>query len=228
VNLGLAARRQTDADVLLLNPDAVVSADAVARLQEVLRSAPDIASVGPAQVDADGRTARVEWPFPSPGRSWLEAIGLGRLAGAGRHGTFVIGSVLLLSAKALREIGDLDERFFLYAEETDWAYRAHRAGWRHVVVPDTEALHLGGATSSDPRRRETWFHASQERYLRKHFGATGWATARAAQVAGSAARSVLLSHERAATARRRLALYLHGPVRAERALDRTHAAGGGA
>jgi glycosyltransferase involved in cell wall biosynthesis/GT2 family glycosyltransferase len=225
VNLGLAARDSTQADVLLLNPDAVVSADAVARLQEALRSAGDVASVGPVQVDAAGRPARVEWPFPSPGRSWLETVGLGRLAPPAGHGTFVIGSVLMLSSSALHEVGGFDERFFLYAEETDWAYRAHRAGWRHVVVADADALHLGGATSTDPLRREARFHASQERYLRKHFGTLGWTAARTAQVVGSAARSVLLRGDRAQVARRRLRLYVRGPVRAEHALGAARAGG---
>ena len=47
------------------------------------------------------------------------------------------------------------------------------------------ALHLGGATSSDSTLRETYFHASQERYHRKHFGALGWQVTRAAVVVGS-------------------------------------------
>ncbi|MCA5892898.1 glycosyltransferase [Isoptericola sp. NEAU-Y5] len=217
VNHGLAHRQDPGADVLLLNPDAVVSADTVTLLQDALAAAPDLATVGPRQVDATGTPARVEWPFPSPGRCWLEAVGLARLAGPGRRGSFVIGSVLLLSGRALGEMGPFDERFFLYAEETDWAYRASRAGWRHAVVPGAHALHLGGATSTDATRRETTFHASQETYLRKHFGPAGWAAARAAQVVGSAGRAVVLRGDRSAAARRRLGLYLRGPVAAARA-----------
>ena len=119
---------------------------------------------------------------------------------------------------ALERAGGFDERFFLYAEETDWSYRAVRAGWRHAVVPDARALHLGGATSTDPTRRETHFHASQERYLRKHHGAAGWAVARVGAVLGAAARSVALRGEARESARRRLRLYVTGPVRAESAL----------
>ncbi|WP_402467112.1 glycosyltransferase [Isoptericola aurantiacus] len=219
VNTGLAHRRSTDSDVLLLNPDAVVDADVVVRLQEVLHTRDDVASVGPAQVDAAGRPARVAWPFPSPVRSWAEALGLGRLLNDGRRGTFVIGSVLLLSADALAEVGPFDERFFLYAEETDWAYRASTARWRHVVADDTRALHLGGATSADPAGRERMFHASQERYLRKHFGSAGWTAARLAQITGSAVRGLLLPGERGAEARRRLGLYLRGPVSAAKRAD---------
>ena len=212
VNVALGDRAQPGADVLLLNPDAVISAHDVAVLHRALRARPDLASVGPAQVDDDGTAARVEWFFPSPGATWLEALGLGRMR-RGAH--FVIGSVLLLRAEALDQVGGFDERFFLYAEETDWAYRAHRLGWRHAHVPDARALHVGAATSTDPSRREAHFHASQERYLRKHHGAVGWQSARLAQWLGSMTRSVVLPGERGRAARKRAALYRLGPVRVE-------------
>lgn len=212
VNAALRERLRPGADVLLLNPDAEVTLADVGRLHEALRREPNIASVGPAQVDAAGRPARVAWPFPSPQGTWLEAIGLGRLR---RGPEFVIGSVLLLRAEALAQVGGFDERFFLYAEETDWAYRASRLGWRHVVVDTVTARHEGAATSTDPARRQAHFHASQERYLRKHFGGFGWQVARAGQVAGAAARGVLLPGRRGQEARARARLYLRGPVRAE-------------
>ncbi len=123
----------------------------------------------------------MEWPFPSPWNAWLEAAGLGRFEGGG---SYVIGSVLLLRAEALAQVGGFDERFFLYAEETDWAYRAHRLGWRHTVARGVWALHEGAATSTDVRLREAHFHASQERYLRKHFGAARLAGRSKCGVAG--------------------------------------------
>ncbi|MCW4601098.1 hypothetical protein ON003_05415 [Janibacter hoylei] len=79
------------------------------------------------------------------------------------------------------------------------------------------ALHLGGATSSDSTLRETYFHASQERYHRKHFGALGWQVTRAAVVVGSAARSALLRGSRADAARERARRYVRGPLRLEAA-----------
>jgi GT2 family glycosyltransferase len=157
----------------------------------------------------------VEWPFPSPAHSWWEALGLGRFVGGP---TYVIGAVLLLRAEALAQLGGLDERFFLYAEETDWSYRATRLGWRHAVVPGVQAEHAGAGTSTDPRRREAHFHASQERYLRKHFGAAGWQSARIAVWLGAMVRAAVLPGERGRDARRRAALYRLGPVRVERRL----------
>ncbi len=211
VNLGLRQLPE-DADVLLLNPDAVIDEAGVHALHGALLAEPDVASVGPRQVDEHGRPARTTWPFPSPMGAWLDATGLGRLR---RRTDFVIGSVLLLRAEARAQVGGFDERFFLYAEETDWARRASLLGWRHVLVRDVCATHLGSATSSDPARREGYFHASQERYLRKHFGSLGWQVARAGQVVGAAVRSVVLPGERRAAARARMSTLARGPMRVE-------------
>lgn len=212
VNIALADRLAPGADVLLLNPDARIGKAEIASLQKRLHSDPRLASVAPAQVDDRGRAARVEWPFPSPANAWLEAVGLGRFQGGG---TYVIGAVMLLRAEALAQVGGFDERFFLYAEETDWAVRAYRLGWRHAVAADLQAEHVGAGTSSDARLREVHFHASQERYFRKHFGTLGWQAARVAVELGAVARSFALPGERGRDARRRAALYRLGPVRVE-------------
>lgn len=212
VNVGLGDRLVPGADVLLLNPDATISTGDLDVLERALRARDDLASVGPAQADEHGHVARVDWWLPSPSGTWLESLGLARLR---RDPTYVIGSVLLLRAEALAQVGGFDERFFLYAEEADWAYRAHRLGWRHAGVPQARAVHVGAGTGGDPRRREAHFHASQERYLRKHYGALGWQRARLGQLVGATARAILLPGERGRSARRRAALYRLGPVRVE-------------
>lgn len=218
VNIALQHRRTPERDVLLLNPDAVVAAEDVLELQRALRADDGLASVGPRQTEPDGTETQVYWPFPSPARAVLQGVGLGRLSRGTSRGGFVIGSVLLLRAEAVDQVGDFDERFFLYAEETDWAFRAARGGWRHAEVDDVSAVHVGGATSSDPTVRETHFHASQELYFRKHYGRRGWHVVRCAVVVGAAARMLVLRGEARAAARRRLDLYLRGPLRTQREL----------
>lgn len=212
VNVGLVARSDPTCDVLLLNPDAVVSEEQVRRLQAALHSAPDIASVGPRQVDAHGKPTRVSWPFPSPLGTWLEALGLWRLRR--QSPTYVIGSILLLRAEAIRDVGRFDERFFLYAEEADWALRAHRKGWRHGVVDDVVAMHVGGGMSSDEAKRAAHFHGSQERFMRKHYGALGWQAARTGQVLGDSLRGWLRGAA-GQPSRTRAALYRRGPAMVE-------------
>lgn len=51
-----------------------------------------------------------------------------------RSAEWLVGAFLIARAEVVEQIGGLDERFFLYSEETDWCYRARAAGWdvRHL------------------------------------------------------------------------------------------------
>jgi GT2 family glycosyltransferase len=221
VNVGLEHRAVTGDpvpdDLLLLNPDATITPAAVGRLRDRLHAADDLACVAPAQLDpVTGEEARVGWPFPTPARAWLEALGLGRLGGAT---DFLIGSVLLVRAEALAEVGPFDERFFLYAEETDWQRRAHDLGWKVALCPEVVATHVGAGTGGDQSERDTHFHASNERYLRKHDGTVGWWIFRTGVMAGALVRGLLLPGDRGRRAAARFRLYLTGPLRAEAALS---------
>ena len=120
---------------------------------------------------------------------------------------------MLLRWEALQQVGELDERFFLYGEETDWQRRAAQLGWRAALVPDVVAIHDGAGSSDDPRRREVLFHAAQETYIRKWYGSRGWWAYRAAACVGATARAVALSGDRRAEAARRARLYVRGPRR---------------
>jgi len=217
VNYALGRRQRRGADVLLLNPDAEIAAEGVRALQTALHAGPRIASTGPAQVDGSGRSAKVAWPFPSPGLSWLEAFGLQRLRRQRPGRQFIVGSVLMLRRDALADVGRFDEGFFLYAEETDWAFRAHQRGWVHVLVPQAVAIHHGGGTSKDSRRRELHFYASQERYYTKHFGRLGWQAGRGGMVVAAAVRALIRTGDARQSELARLGLYLRGPLRAEAA-----------
>jgi GT2 family glycosyltransferase len=200
------------ADVLLLNPDAVLTPDNLRALGAFLHRPGNgrLAAVSPRLVDPKGSEQRVAWPFPSPARAWLEALGLGRLPA---RRTYAIGAVLALRWEALREVGLFDERFFLYAEEADWQRRASALGWSSGVCAGAFASHVGAGTSSDPRRREVLFHAAHETYVRKWFGASGWLVYRSAACLGATARALVLGGERRAEAARRARLYLRGPRR---------------
>ncbi len=199
-------------DVLLLNPDAVLTQEHLRALSAQLHRPGNqrVAAVSPRLVGKDGTPQRVVWPFPAPGRAWLEAVGLGRRRS---RRTFVIGAVLLLRWEALQEVGLFDERFFLYAEETDWQRRAVDLGWTSQVCADATATHAGAGSSDDPHRREALFHAAQETYIRKWYGQRGWMVYRAAALAGAAVRVLALAGDRRAEAARRALLYLRGPRR---------------
>lgn len=212
VNVGLANRQVPSGDVLLLNPDAVISAPAISELQAALLADDRLASVGPRQVDESGEPVRVTWPFPSPLGIWLDAIALSRLRSPSQY---VSGAILLLRAEAIEQVGQFDESFFLYAEEADWQYRASRLGWAHSVISTVTAMHEGAGTSSNEAKRLAHFHGSNERFLRKHYGTMGWQCARVGQVFGDMSRALVRRGETRARLLERAKLYLRGPLRVE-------------
>ena len=213
VNLALRSLtvRQPE-HVLLLNPDAVLTRRNLDALVTHLYVPGNerVAAVSPRLTGAGGRMQRVVWPFPSPGRAWLEALGLARVRA---RDTFVVGAVLLLRWESLQEVGVFDERFFLYAEEADWQRRAADLGWSAHVCTDAIAEHVGAGASDDLRRRDALFHAAQETYVRKWYGGLGWFLYRCAACFGAAARAVVLTGERRSVAARRAVLYFRGPRR---------------
>jgi GT2 family glycosyltransferase len=213
VNVGLRRLGDMPGDVFLLNPDVVIDTGTIRMLSAFLHlpQNDDVAAVSPRLVDDAGREQQVAWPFPSPARAWLQALGLGRLP---TSRSFVVGAALLLRREALESIGLFDGRFFLYAEEADWQWRGRQAGWRSAVCPEAEATHVGAATSDDPLRRETLFHAAQETYVRKWHGTAGWHAYRVATMLGGSVRTVVLRGERRREAARRTVLYRRGPCRA--------------
>lgn len=214
VNLGLSRRQGTD-DVLVLNPDAAIDPDDVLRLCDRLHQSDDLACVAPVQVDQAGEAARVGWPFPTPVGAWIEALGLGFLR---RRIDFLIGSVLLVRDEALAEVGLFDTEFFLYAEETDWQRRARALGWKVELCLDVVAVHVGAGTGGDRSKRETHFHASIERYVRKHHGVIGWWIFRCGAMTGALVRALVLPGARGREAAARFRLYRTGPIRSESVL----------
>jgi GT2 family glycosyltransferase len=184
VNLGLAARG--DRDVLLLNPDARVSPATVNVLERELRAEPRLCAVAPRLEGEDGAPERVAWPVPSPREEWVKAFRLQRLLPPAR--TFLIGAALLLRNEAIEDVGLFDERFFLYAEECDWQFRAQKRGWSVRVVEGAVAVHQGGGSSEHEARRQHQFHKAAELFALKWYGRKGWASMRVASQLGAAVR----------------------------------------
>lgn len=212
VNIALRRLATSEADVLLLNPDAAIKPAGVRELSRFLHTPEHerVAAVAPRLVDTAGSQQQVVWPLPAPGRMWLEAVGLGGIA---IRNTFVVGAVLLLRREALNDVGLFDERFFLYAEEADWQRRALASGWASEVHTDVVAEHAGAGTSVDSRRRETLFHAAQQTYITKWYGRGGWWLYRVAAFLGAGVRTLMLTRDRRKEAARRTLLYFRGPRR---------------
>ncbi len=215
VNLAVGLLDDPGRDVLLLNPDARIEPQELARLHDVLLASPDLACVAPAQrTPGSAAPSRARWPWHTPSGAWAEAVGLSRRRlRSSRY--FLGGAVLLLRKSSLAEVGSFDERFFLYGEDEDWQRRALERGWRVRFCPEVSAEHVSGGTDTDITRQQLRLHASIERYIRKWNGPVGWAVFRAGTLFGQALRLVARRGRRRDTARQ-ARLYLTGPDRSAR------------
>jgi GT2 family glycosyltransferase len=150
--------------LLVLNPDIVLEAGAI----EIMMAALDDPQVGvavPMLLDPDGRR------LPSLRRDPTLARAIGGLLGdrlgsrpgwlsdivrsetdyhVGHPVDWATGAVMLISAACDRIVDSWDDRFFLYAEEVDYAFRVRTAGFRIEYVPQARARHRGaGSGRSD-------------------------------------------------------------------------------
>lgn len=57
------------------------------------------------------------------------------------------GAFFLIKKEVIKEIGMLDEDYFMYTEEVDFCFRAKKAGWRVLYLPEWSIIHYGGASS---------------------------------------------------------------------------------
>lgn len=183
-NIGFSAAnnlvlRQTRAEaVLLLNPDTEVYAGTLDAALERLRSDERIGMVGVKLVTESGaldHACKRSFPTPTSALAHFTGVG-GSQYRAGHLGEdepgevdAVNGAFMLCRTEAVREVGLLDEGYWLYMEDLDWCRRFWDAGWKVFYEPAGAALHVKGGSS--PRRRaprqEIAFHRGMGRFYRR-------------------------------------------------------------
>jgi N-acetylglucosaminyl-diphospho-decaprenol L-rhamnosyltransferase len=193
-NRGLAL---TEAEfVLVSNPDVMVHAGALATLVGALSADPGLAIVGPRTLEADGRRYPSARRFPSLSVAAGHAV-LGLLAPENRFSRryrmtdldpsadgrsdpspvvpvdWVSGACFMARNRALKELGGFDESYFMYVEDLDLCWRAHRAGWAVAYVPGAAVTHLQGvSTGRRPYRMLLAHHRSVYHFASRR--AEGW------------------------------------------------------
>ncbi len=82
---------------------------------------------------------------------------------------FVLGAAMMVRGAAIAQVGLLDEGYFMYCEEMDWALRLQRGGWPIFAVPSAHVIHHEGQSSKQVRWaafERLW--RSRLRFYRKH------------------------------------------------------------
>ncbi len=189
---------------LLVNSDAFLRSGCTKALMDCLERHPDAAVAGPRIVRPDGSLQISCYRFPSPLRALLENLFVASLFpnhpvlgdyrrwahDCEREVDWVIGACMLVRRKAFEEVGGFDERFFMYAEETDWQKRMRAVGWTVWFTPAGEAVHVGGGSGTTNARFNEQMFVSLDAYTLKHHGRAGLLALRAAMVAGCSLRAL--------------------------------------
>jgi len=155
--------------VLLLNSDTVVLDNALDKIVAFADKQADAGIIGCRILNPDMTLQRSCFQFPSLlnmiiSVSYLNKLfpnsklwGRERMTWWGyedqREVDVVMGAFMLAQREVYEKIGGMDEAFFMYGEETDWCWRAKKAGWNIVFTPDAQIIHLGGQSSKQVRRK---------------------------------------------------------------------------
>jgi N-acetylglucosaminyl-diphospho-decaprenol L-rhamnosyltransferase len=193
--------------VLLLNPDTEVYAGTLDAALARLRSEERIGMVGVKLVTESGELDHAcKRSFPTPLSALAHFTGIGRSDGASAalsqyratelgddeagEVDAVNGAFMLCRNEAVREVGLLDEGYWLYMEDLDWCHRFWDAGWNVFYEPAGTALHVKGGSSGGRRapRQEVAFHRGMARFYRRFDGPRHNPLLNAAVYAGIAAK----------------------------------------
>lgn len=185
-NLGFAAannqalKKVQGRYVLLLNTDAEVTEGAVYSLYEFMEKNHNAGMACGQLLNCDGGLQNSIANFPSLisllfNESLLRFLFPRRFPSKQKdhqHPVEVescIGACILVRKTAMDAVGFLDETFFFFFEETDWALRMHRNGWKVYFVPDARIIHGQGQSVEKRRDARILYYRSRYAYFRKWY-----------------------------------------------------------
>jgi GT2 family glycosyltransferase len=168
----------------LLNSDAWVVGDGLAKLVAYAEAHPDAAVIGPRLLNPDGTLQRSVRAEPTVWRLATEYLYIRKLnsrsprlnplyVGGFDHNVeveadWLYGPALLVRREAVDQVGMFDEDFFMFSEEVDWMARFRHAGWKVLFYPGAEVVHVGGASHGGQMYVENL--RGQLRFAAKHHG----------------------------------------------------------
>ncbi|MEM1213555.1 MAG: glycosyltransferase family 2 protein [Planctomycetota bacterium] len=188
---------------LLSNSDTLLRPGTVPALRRALEQDPSLGLVGPQLTWPDGSPQVSSFRQHTPITELLQAAQTGpltnlfikhRVAGPVNDQPiaphWVSFACVMLRHELLEQAGPMDEGFFMYYEDVDYARRARGAGFTVRYLPAVQAVHLRGGSSpvksasATRKRRPAYYYAARNRYYRNHYGLLGSLAANALWYAG--------------------------------------------
>jgi GT2 family glycosyltransferase len=185
-NLGFAAannralRQMEGRYALLVNTDAVLTEGAVYEIFRFMENSPEAAMACGQLLNPDGTNQNSVANFPSftsllTNEALLKRLFPRSYPNKFQHYDFpvevesCVGACMMIRKAAMNAVGLMDERFFFFFEETDWAGRMRSAGWKVFFVPSARIFHAQGQTVGHGFRSRLLFYRSRYQYLKKWF-----------------------------------------------------------
>ena len=190
-NVGVKlAREASNPDYIhLLNPDTVLREGAIASLVQFLETHKEVGIAGSSFENLDGN----DWPFAfrfptmlseiEEGlqlgvasrilKGWVVARTMGQMT---EQVDWVPGASMMIRRAVFDAVGGLDDRYFLYFEETDFCLRAKRLGFQTWYVPASRVMHIAGQSTkvtereAEARRLPPYWFESRRRFFVMAYG----------------------------------------------------------
>jgi GT2 family glycosyltransferase len=175
--------------IYLLNPDTEVRRGATSSLVQFLEARPDVGIAGSSFEYLDGREWPIAFRFPTIWSEISEALQIGliarllkkwvvarRMTQVTQPTDWICGASMMIRPAVFAAIGGFDENYFLYFEETDFCYRALKAGFSTWYVPESRVMHIMGQStritdeSLALQRYPAYWFESRRRYFAVTFG----------------------------------------------------------
>ncbi|MBI2637251.1 MAG: glycosyltransferase family 2 protein [Parcubacteria group bacterium] len=160
-NLGIS--RSSGRYALIMNPDIVIWDNSLKHMVDYMDANPKVGIAGPRLLSPDGSLQHFVYRFPSPQVLLYRRTPLARFTFAqrairnylmadwdhrdNRPVDWVQGSCMIVRRDAIRDVGLMDERYFLFLEDTDWCRRFWEAGFEVRYAADVEIIHYHGRAS---------------------------------------------------------------------------------
>lgn len=173
----------------LLNPDAEVRPGAIAELVDFMNREPRAGAAASGIEDHDGQLWPHAFRFPNIGDEIARGVRLGlvarllqpfltarRMSGETEQVDWFPGAGMMCRTEVLRQLGGMDEAYFLYFEETDFCLKLVRHGWTNWYVPKSRITHETGqstgvtAAGNEAARLPRYWFESRRRYFIKNHG----------------------------------------------------------
>lgn len=154
-NLGIKVARGKY--ILLLNSDTLVQKNALDELVKFAKVTPDAGVVGSRLLNKDGSIQPSCFNFPTLGKTILQYwFGqkelLDKLAPAGDKPVevdAVVGASFLITPQALKKVGKLDPRYFMFYEDLDYCRKVKSKGLKIYYLPKSNVVHYHGQSGKN-------------------------------------------------------------------------------